>query len=253
MQIIVFLIFGRSDKAIIMIKIGGWGPGSYYPWEYLQIWVLCPFLYLVLNRKNKYEGILLLLIICVVLNIVCSIIKPIDRLYSILCIRHLFLAAIAYVWLKNKSYNKAFLIALGLFSLTYLEFFRRTNLQPFIYNGEWHTQQYPTYFWTLLFIGGLIAIWKRIYYFKWIKSIYWLGVNSWEIFLLQMMIIGFLPFSHFSSYQYFAIDQCIYVLMIFVSSILPVVTYRGLSGKVRICRNRNDNEKSCNNSGSGRE
>lgn len=156
MQIIVFLIFGRNDRVVTILKVGGWGPGSYYPWEYLQIWMLCPFLFVVLDRKTKYGGELILLSICVVLNIVCSLIKPIDRLYSILCIRHLFLAAIAYIWLKNKGYNKIILITLGTLSLIYLEFFRRTDLQPFIYNGAWNAQQYPTYFWTLLFIGGLL-------------------------------------------------------------------------------------------------
>lgn len=51
-QMIITLL--RSDNALeisdICHRLVGEGPGSYYLWVYLQIWLIIPFVYLFLNK-----------------------------------------------------------------------------------------------------------------------------------------------------------------------------------------------------------
>lgn len=54
-QLIIMLITGRFDEFQSVFLQGGVGPGSYYPWVYLQLWFLAPILYWIVDRK-KWGG-----------------------------------------------------------------------------------------------------------------------------------------------------------------------------------------------------
>lgn len=225
-QLLYLIIIGDIDMIKRMLLLGGWGPGSYYVWEYLQIWILAPFLYMLLEKyENAGRGIILLLGICVLLNIGCSYFVHINRLYSILCIRHLFLAAIAYIWLNNDKYKSWALGVLGILSLIYLIYFRNVNLEPFVYYGEWNGQNYPIYFWSLIFIYMLLSVFRKIKDVRTIRLIEWCGINSWSIFLCQMFVIGFIPLSRFSTITRMnnpIIIQLLYCTFVFFISIVPI-------------------------------
>ncbi len=40
----VYLTLGSPEKAIHLLKIGGDGPGAYYPYIYIQLWILTPLI-----------------------------------------------------------------------------------------------------------------------------------------------------------------------------------------------------------------
>lgn len=71
-QMIITLL--RSDNALeisdICHRLVGEGPGSYYLWVYLQIWLIIPFVYLFLKRY-KCLGLFLVLLVCLTLNYCC--------------------------------------------------------------------------------------------------------------------------------------------------------------------------------------
>lgn len=53
---ILFLVLGNKEKAIGSILCYSNGPGSYYVWCYMQIWLLMPVVCLLLKRSGITVG-----------------------------------------------------------------------------------------------------------------------------------------------------------------------------------------------------
>lgn len=51
----VWLLHGNYRLCWNIMTLGGSGPGSYYPYLYIQLWMLTPLLYCFL-QKNKWGG-----------------------------------------------------------------------------------------------------------------------------------------------------------------------------------------------------
>lgn len=170
---------------------GGNGPGSYFLWVYLQLWILTPFLFILLDRNRYFKGILYLLFICIVLNSICSYLQINKIFYRLICVRYVFVAAIAYMWLNIDKFNKWWVLLLGCGSYLYLINYRFDDLEPFVYNGGWSIQNYPAYFFTLIIILVLKVLFKEIVRKATtaVRLFNWCGEQSWSLFLLQMNII----------------------------------------------------------------
>ena len=67
-EAVYFLVIGKTDKAIGSVLCYGNGPGSYYVWCYMQIWLLLPVIYYLLKRYGVVIGGGVLLIISVLLD-----------------------------------------------------------------------------------------------------------------------------------------------------------------------------------------
>lgn len=50
LEAVFFLLLGNEDKAIGSLLCYANGPGSYYVWCYMQIWILMPVIYLLFKR-----------------------------------------------------------------------------------------------------------------------------------------------------------------------------------------------------------
>ena len=143
LQILVFFVLKRND--LIISVLGGYGPGAYYVWVYLQLWALMPFLYKLLNTRRKYLGIVALLILCITINIfmnkVDALIAIPGKFNSMLCFRYIFLAAIAWIWIHKANYSKMLIGSLAVLSLCYLYFvMENNNVKPFIHPSNWLSQ-----------------------------------------------------------------------------------------------------------------
>lgn len=220
----IILIYLFDIQWIKLITEGGYGPGSYYIWVYLQIWLLSPFVYKLLKWRVLF-GSLLVLGICVLLNIVCSEYCP-GFIWRISGVRYLFLSIIAWIWYQWSNVfikHKYLFTVLVIVSFLYLLFFSNQNLTPIIYN-DWKDQNYPVYFWTL---GLIILIVKLVDIIpvKLNKVLIYLGQNSWEIFLVQMFIIGFVKRTtlHIQNPTLAAVA---YVIFCFVTSIGTVLIFK---------------------------
>lgn len=162
-QMIITLL--RSDNALeisdICHRLVGEGPGSYYLWVYLQIWLIIPFVYLFLKRY-KCLGLFLVLLVCLTLNYCCVRASVSEGLYRLTCIR-------------------------------YLTILQNMNLSPFILDYGWASQQWPAYFWTLaLFIFLQRGVSVLDSSGKLFTFLCWLGCNSWYIFITQMFILSYI-------------------------------------------------------------
>lgn len=74
-----------------MVNRGGYGPGAYYPWIYLQLAVLLAIVKPYLEKGSKAVNLIIVLAICEGFEILSSTIELPDWLYRLLSIRYLFL------------------------------------------------------------------------------------------------------------------------------------------------------------------
>lgn len=226
-QCLMLVCVSRFHPLEILIE-GGYGPGSYYVWIYLQIWLLAPLIFWLL-KKNDVVGSIVVYVACIALNVLCSYCCNNDA-WRLLVVRYLSLSVIAWIWLRYSSYtkaNKLYLVLLGLLSLSYLLYFERFDVSPFVYYGSWRSQNYPVYFWTFVLVilcVKLIAVIPR----RLCNILVWLGVNSWEVFLAQMFFIGCLSLNRFPRIYSFGVTQISYIIFVFAASIGSVMIYNRL-------------------------
>jgi len=75
-----------------LIKSGGYGIGSYFPWVYIQylllMMFLCPIVKKIHDRRKLF---LFFLIISITIELLCSLFKLDDGWYRILVLRYPFL------------------------------------------------------------------------------------------------------------------------------------------------------------------
>lgn len=219
------LLLYLSHFQLYKILMGGYGPGSYYIWIYLQIWLLAPIVYL-LFKKSPLIGIIVVYSICILLNIICSYYCP-NEVWRLLAVRYLSLSVMAWIWLKESSLtivNKSFILFLSFISLIYLWFFTNYDASPFIYSGSWVSQNYPVFFWTLFVVVVCIKI-ARFFPSRVQEWLVWLGTNSWEVFLAQMFFISCVSINHFPQFVNPFITNFLYVIYAFVTTIGSVVVY----------------------------
>ena len=158
--IMLLLLSGNSDKLISLIKNAGFGPGSYYPWIYLQFWLLIPFLYGLFKNVGILWAGGIVLIISQMLQYACSVLEISEEIYRLLCFRYVFLSVLAYLVLKY-SIKPIWNILFFLIGVGYYVFLDMgVKFTPWLYNS-WMSQQLPAYFYTIVVFSLLIAAYNR--------------------------------------------------------------------------------------------
>ena len=202
---------------------GGFGPGSYYPWIYIQMALLFPCLRIICERFGKYES-LFFFVISELLEIFCSIINKPNPIYRLLGFRYIFLIWIGWIWAKEGiSFNKKSIIVslLSLLAIVYLNYIGGVK-EPWLFDTDWVSHRWPCYFWTVfLFTGILCVVYKYLSDNKCInKAIKVLSSSSYEIFLIQMAYYAVVKISDFSFVGNAYIQFVIWFVFAFVISIL---------------------------------
>lgn len=245
-QLIFIILLGctrNRDALLRLLQLGGTGKGSYYPYIYLQIWLIAPFIYKMLKSSPHMGGVVLIFTTFLFNYILVG--TP-EKFYSCFIVRYLFMAYLAYIWLKKK-YNVVLLFFLPLVSIAYWIIYELGEMPKGLYPG-WGSQQFPTFFYTLLVVFLIQSIYHRIgssniegssqecrYHTIPVKNhikliLEWLGRNSYEIFLMQMLFFmvvtcNLLGLVNSDLGQFF-----IYPVLALIGSILPIcVLKRALS------------------------
>lgn len=186
---ILFLVLGNKEKAIGSILCYSNGPGSYYVWCYMQIWLLMPVVYLLLKRSGITVGGGILLIFGVLFDFLWERYVGLKPGYT--CFRYLFLSVPAFLYLKG--FNGMRLIPLVIFSMIYLVLMLYSNIplyaDPILPDG-WEAQTSLGYFYTLGLIVILSKLYTKLKTSKLKQYITHVGTISWEVFLIQMVLIG---------------------------------------------------------------
>ena len=198
--LIVLLLESCSDyKSLIVNTLieGGRGPGSYYPWVYIQLAIILYFIKPYINVVSKGRKLFIAFAVCESFEIISSLIDLPEVLHRLLAIRYLFLIYLGWIWVnKGIVINRKtiFLSLLSLLSVIYFEYFY-VPTEPWFYDTAWRTHRWPCYFYVSTLLSYILyLIYSRIKHIRVVdKSIKILARCSYEIFLVQMAVIVLCP------------------------------------------------------------
>lgn len=229
-QVLIKVMFGTFSLKALIID-GGIGPGSYYPWVFLQCTLILPIIVFIMNKYSKtYISAIIIIGICIGLNIICCVFQLPEQIYRLLAVRYIFYLYLGCLWKKEGIYFNAMTVGIVLISIIfiYLEKYKLLNFSPIFFNS-WQGYNWLGSFYTLAVIGCIDKLYQFIKNDKvktWISR---LGSCSYEIFLTQMFVFSFLGpgLVNFISNQ--LIKYIIYIVFTTLLSIIPVYILKNIS------------------------
>lgn len=169
---------------------GGNGPGTYYIYIYIQFALILPFIYKCLNKYNTLTIFLSCLAFSFLNEIIASHLNLSDHIYRLLATRYIFLIFFGFLWVRNGiviGFKEFILGILGFISVIYLRYFYEP-LEPIFFDTGWKTDRWISFFYVMyIYVPLLFIIWKNLKD-KIKAAIQFLGVCSFEIFLMQMFM-----------------------------------------------------------------
>ena len=146
---------GFSQFFIHIVKCGGSGSGTYYPWIYIQFAILLPIITPLFKRLNGIYLAIIFIGISELLEMLCCVMNMPQYLYRLLFFRYTFLIYLGYI-LVTKGYvmNAKTLLLSLLSALSILLFvYKRVDLAPFIYFApKWRSCHWICYFYISFFL-----------------------------------------------------------------------------------------------------
>lgn len=207
-----------------LLASGGYGPGSYYMWVYLQIAFLLVVIWPWLKKLSNKQALLVFLIISIGFELLFSFINLPDGMYRLLCVRYLFLIPLGMIWIEKGVEINWKTIVLSVLSIAAVLFFIFTeyDLEPIFYNTGWEFHRWICYFYLpFLLTYGLYSIWNKIKTSNWIENATkWTAARSYEIFLAQMAVIACFSASFLTFVPNFIIRFAIWAIVTFSFSLL---------------------------------
>lgn len=173
------------------------GPGSYYPYVYIQFAFLIPILVWVakkLNTSLKPTLIIITLFFSIISEILASVFGLSTTEWKFLCVRYIFIIGLATYWARGKVTLNIWTFILSLISIFFIWLFRYKGFkwEPWFYDTSWNQCHWLCYFYPAFLVVTLLA---KLYECskKWLKkAMIILGKASYEIFLMQMSVISVL-------------------------------------------------------------
>lgn len=211
---------------------GGKGPGSYFPWIYLQIAIVLPFIANFLKKMSLKHMAIAFLLVSMAIEVVCSFIKISPSLYRILFVRYFFVFFLGYVLAKKGVELNKYTICISIISIIATLFFSYSKpmLEPFFYTSKWITCHWICYIYQMyLMMFGIVVIYRKMFQYKKLTSFICLvGRSSYEIFLFQML---YFVNAHYvmSVLKHIGNEYTVLVLYITISlsaCICPVLFYK---------------------------
>lgn len=155
----------------------------------MQIWVLLPLIYALLKKSRILIGGGILLITSIIGDFILE--KYIGFSPGFICFRYLFLCVPAYMYLKGVKMKEIWFLIL--ISEVYLSLILYSGVpdifDPILPNG-WETQTSLGFFYTLFLFVILSKNYEKVRTQRIAKYMVHLGTISWEIFLVQMVLLG---------------------------------------------------------------
>lgn len=225
-QAVIILFVEHIGEGILwtsFITSGGYGPGSYYIWVYLQLAFLLVFIWPWIKRLSFIQALFFFLILSVGFEIIFSVIDFPDWLYRLLCVRYLFLIPLGIIWVEKGVVLNWRAIVLSILSIAAVLFFafNKYDLEPFFYNTGWKTHRWICYFYLpFLLTYGLYLIWRIIKKISWMdNATKWTATRSYEIFLAQMVVFACLSYSMLSFIPNFYLRFVVWAVLVFALSL----------------------------------
>ena len=217
---------------------GGYGPGSYYPWIYLQVALLLPLFGFILRKSSKTTALIIFLLICEGLEIIFSLIDCPDWIYRLLAVRYLFLIYLGWKWAKEGIKINWLSIALSVISLiaiVYFEYFSVDD-EPWFFATKWKTHRWPCYYFVANgFTALLYVIWRRINEKHIVRQlIKIIAASSYEIFLIQMATIYLVKYDQMPFVSNSIVKYGIWFILVWVVALVGGIGLHKLISATKI-------------------
>lgn len=190
----VMLISRGGQNVISLLKGGmaggGLGPGSYYPWVYLQMAILIPHFRPICDYLGKWKSLCFFIFLSETIEIMCSVTNLPDSIYRIMGLRYITLIWFGWIYVKegvvNNLVNTLFSLV-GLCSII-LFVYIGWGKEPWIYDTGWTTHRMPCYFWMAFALVELLHIMSKLLMKSELvkKIVSQVSSSSYEIYLIQM-------------------------------------------------------------------
>lgn len=226
---------GHVDCNILihgMLTGGGYGPGSYYPWVYVQVALLLPLFLILLKRVDKVTALVIFLIVCEGTEILFSVVDLPNHIYRLLAARYILLFYLGWLWVKEGVRINWLTIVLSIISLCFILFFEYSTVdkEPLFINAGFRFHRWPCFFFVAYgFTALLHVLWTKISHFDFIvRIVKILAAASYEIFLFQMSIIYLFKFQMLSFTHSSPIQYVLWIIMVWIISLVGGITLNKL-------------------------
>lgn len=175
------------------IKQGGYGPGAYYPYIYIQAWLILPILSFIIRKSNIAISFILVLSFCILSEYLSNILDLPKYAYRLLVFKFVFILYLGCIWYKYGI--PKFIYPLSLISIVFFTINIDTIHNIVIFYKYGTKQSYwITYFYTFTFVSLLQYLFNKISETKITSFIKSIGKHSYGIFLTQMLIFEITPY-----------------------------------------------------------
>lgn len=212
-----------------VLRVGGIGPGSYYPWLYLQFWIVLPFIIKIIDTFSIRKSLSIFIIVSIILEYITCVINLDPETYRLLFYRYILVVALGcYIRKLNINNITVLILILAITSLGFsiVETYSNIDFKPFfidLWKGyHWITAFYPMFLFILI----------RIIYRETEKGLFLkkffevLGKYSYEIFLCQMLIFSVTSIRQLKFIGNTYIETGLYICGTTIMSIAPILFYK---------------------------
>lgn len=240
--------YSWHEKLINALYWGGKGPGSYYPWIYIQFALLLPLLRPLFRRFGRVQLAVFFLLLSIGSEVACSLVQMPEWLYRLLFLRYIFLIYLGYEMVERGIVLNILTISLSAVSLLVLYLFvvRNVDWSPLFYYSEgWKAFHWLCYFY--IFYLMLFFLCK---FFYWLPANSWVenyvckvGEHSYAIYIFQLFyFVNITPLfnTQLTNINNPTVETVLYVLIAFLVCTVPVIRFvsgisnRAILGKIML-------------------
>jgi len=212
---------------------GGRGPGSYYPWVYIQFAILLPLLRPLFRRLGEKSLLALFLLASVASELLCHYMHMPSWLYRLLFIRYLFLIYLGYQLVIRGVVLNVLTVSLSVVSLVAVYCFEilQVDWTPFFYDAE----EWRTCHWICYFYIAYPMLYVLCRFFYWLPPNSWLenfvckmGQHSYAIYIFQLFYFSIVAPMVADALTFIGdttLETVVYILIAAVVCVLPVLRF----------------------------
>ena len=178
---------------------GGYGPGSYYFWIYIQVAFILVWIWPLVKKLTRNQITWVFLFLSVGCEVLFSIINLSNGIYRLLAVRYLFLIPLGLIWIETGVELNLRNILLSIISIGAVIFFSYTNydLEPLFFKTSWTFHRWICYFYLpILLTYALWLVYNRLKKSESLSRIIKkVAKCSYEIYLFQLLVFVVFPLS----------------------------------------------------------
>ncbi len=229
---VLYLLLQKGDFSALtkeFIRGAGFGPGAYYPWVYLQIFLFLPFVIWIYKKSGPIKAFLIVGGAAIILEWLCQSFDITENTYRVFAVRYIFMTTCGiFVMEKGFHPNKA-MLNLSFIGLVFILLDSSTAISfyPIAYKSlGFPGQHWIAYFYTSFWLLFLLKkIHNRLHSSLCSRMIEYFGKNSYSIFLIQMLVFWLMRNNGWASYN-ISFNTVFFVLMsTFLSLVYSLVKF----------------------------